>query len=425
MNRTLALLPFAGFLFILPFPGTVAFRLLCLAAVFLMAVFAWRRFAPPPLPARAAIVLWALVAGASVLYSFDPAYSLGELKNEVGYALMAYVAFFTFVRGPREHGVLLAALGLAVALISLWGTADVLRYGVWQEEAGHGGVGSLSAYFAAIAPLFAVAFAVSESRKARWLIGTVLVLILVAAVAGRQRMLLPIFLAQLAIGVALAHRAGLLRLSRRALWIGFAGALIFVAVTVPLLQAWRTHTHQVTPIAQDSRWAAWPKVVDRILDQPLVGAGLGRQAMRRAHPDLVVADVSHAHNVFLNAGISMGLPGVLAMLWLFAALLLAYARLLNAAEARTRWIGIAGILMITGVLARNLTNDFFVRDGALLFWALNGALLGAGLRAALATTSALTANVPQGSLPAAHPGSAHEESSLPPPAGEGQGGGRA
>ena len=40
--------------------------------------------------------------------------------------------------------------------------------------------------------------------------------------------------------------------------------------------------------------------------------------------------------------------------------------------------------MVAGVVARNMTNDFFVRDGALLFWALAGTLFGYALRRASA-----------------------------------------
>jgi hypothetical protein len=35
---------------------------------------------------------------------------------------------------------------------------------------------------------------------------------------------------------------------------------------------------------------------------------------------------------------------------------------------------------VAGVFARNLANDFFVRDGALLFWTLAGILFGYALR---------------------------------------------
>ena len=50
----------------------------------------------------------------------------------------------------------------------------------------------------------------------------------------------------------------------------------------------------------------------------------------------------------------------------------------GAEEARS--CAAAGILIVSGILLRNMTNDLFVRDGALLFWSLNGALLGYLLR---------------------------------------------
>ncbi len=38
--------------------------------------------------------------------------------------------------------------------------------------------------------------------------------------------------------------------------------------------------------------------------------------------------------------------------------------------------GICGLLLVVGVVGRNLTNDFFQRDLALLFWSIAGMLLG-------------------------------------------------
>jgi uncharacterized membrane protein YjjP (DUF1212 family) len=38
--------------------------------------------------------------------------------------------------------------------------------------------------------------------------------------------------------------------------------------------------------------------------------------------------------------------------------------------------GICGVMLVVGVVARNLTNDFFQRDLALLFWSIAGMLLG-------------------------------------------------
>jgi len=36
--------------------------------------------------------------------------------------------------------------------------------------------------------------------------------------------------------------------------------------------------------------------------------------------------------------------------------------------------------MVVGVVLRNQVSDEFVRDAAILFWAVNGALLGLGCR---------------------------------------------
>jgi O-antigen ligase len=380
-------LPFALFLFILPFPGTVALRLLCLALAFGLAVVCWRRWMPPRVPAKAAIACWAIVTGISVVYSFDVPYSLGEWKNEIGYTLMAYVAFFAFARGRFELSILLAAFGAATVLITGWGVANALRLGMWHEGAGHGGSAGLSVYFAAIAPLFAVAAASANSRRQRYAWLAVLALIVVASIAGRQRMLWPIFFLEAAAGILLARRAGLIRTSSRAMTAGIAAVGVVAITAVAGLQSWRMQTAQARALNEDVRLAMWPRISERIGEHALTGAGLGRQAMRKVHPDLVREGdyFWHAHNMFLNAGLALGIPGVIALLWLIAAFLAAYWRMLQRPETTARWIAIAGILMITGFVARNLTNDLFSRDGALLFWSLNGALLGAGMREGMRT----------------------------------------
>jgi O-antigen ligase len=89
---------------------------------------------------------------------------------------------------------------------------------------------------------------------------------------------------------------------------------------------------------------------------------------------------SHPHNLVFNYGISAGVPGMVAVLALFAALAWRFWQLAFRGERVARLTGLAGAAMVAGVLARNMANDFFVRDGALLFWALAGMLFGYALR---------------------------------------------
>jgi O-antigen ligase len=380
--KQLALLfPFAGFVFILPFPGTVAFRLVCLSAAFLIAILMWRKLAPPPIPAKAALLLWAALALVSVAYSFDPAYSLSEVKNEVGYTLMAFIAFFAFTQGERELRATLVALVAATAVISVWGVADTAYSGLWTEAAGHGGSGGTATLLCVAGPAVAIAILGAGQRRCRVALAVVLIAAALAALATRQRIIWPIWLFDLVLGLALLKGARLISFSRRALAAIVVAAAAAAVLAATGMQAWREHTGAMKAV--DVRGASWPAVVERVNEQPWTGAGFGRQAMRKAYPDLVSGEdvlFWHAHNAFLNAAVSMGWPGAAALLILFAAFAAAYAGLLGSRDRLARLIGVAGLLLIASVVGRNLTNDFFVRDGALLFWALNGALLGVGLR---------------------------------------------
>jgi hypothetical protein len=73
------------------------------------------------------------------------------------------------------------------------------------------------------------------------------------------------------------------------------------------------------------------------------------------------------------------LAGLLALCALLAALGLAHAR--NLARPATRLAGAIGLALLAGFVAKNLTDDFFNRHNALVFWALNGMLIGLGSRA--------------------------------------------
>ena len=133
----------------------------------------------------------------------------------------------------------------------------------------------------------------------------------------------------------------------------------------------------------DERIMFWPKVLGRIMEHPLSGAGFGREAMKLASRDLIPNGnvfLWHAHNTVLNYGLAMGVPGMLALLIIFWALLREYASFWRTGDRQLRMIGACGIVLVAGVFSRNMVNDLFLRDLSILFWALNGVLLGLGCR---------------------------------------------
>jgi O-antigen ligase len=385
MKWTLQLLPFMMLLFILPFPGTVTLRLTCLAAVFLIAVASWRRLATPAFPCKWAIALWAGVVIGSLVYGVDPSYSLGEIKNEIGYALMAFVAFFSWTRDEKRLRLLCVAVLAGFLVISVSALlGGYIRAGEWPSHAYYGEVGTVTNYLVTVGPVLALTIALFGRQRSREWLALLGLLSLAVGLLGAQRAFWPAIALQAALG-------GVWLWLTRAISVGpFRLALtgfILLALTAGGIYAsdrFRTGGDRESPLAMgnDLRPHVWRKVVEEILEHPLTGAGFGRGVLGKAYPGLVSEKTVfwHAHNLVLNYGISAGVPGMAAVLILFAALAWRFWQLAVRGERLARLAGLAGAAMVAGVLARNMTNDFFVRDGALLFWALAGMLFGYALR---------------------------------------------
>jgi O-antigen ligase len=382
----LQLLPFVVLLFILPFPGTVMLRLACLVAAFLVAIASWRRLAPPPLPCKWAIAVWAGVVVFSLFYAVDPDYSLGEVKNEVGYTLLAFVAFFAWTRDEKRLRFLCLALLAGFLVISVSALlGGYVRRGGWPEHAFHGGVGTVSTYLVTIGPVLALAVALFGGRYAKKGLLPLGLLFLAVSLLAAQRALWPAVALQAALAGVWFWRTRAKSLRPFRFAMGGAVLLALIVGAVFLSDHLRTGGDSQSPLAMenDMRPSLWWDVGEEILEHPLIGAGFGRRALIKAYPDRVPPGNTvfwHSHNLVLNYGISAGVPGMAALLILFAALAWRFWQLALRADSSGRLAGLAGAAMVVGVLARNMTNDFFVRDGSLMFWALAGMLFGYALR---------------------------------------------
>ena len=382
-----AALPFIVFVAILPFRGTVTVRLACLAAAGLIVAMSWRRLAPPALPCRWTIALWAGVALGSLLVAVDRVYSVREIGNEVGCGLITFVAFLAWTRSEKR--LRLACLAVLVGFAAISSSALLgasLRSGVWPDEAFYGDVGRVSSYLVTVGPVLGLTVALFGRRQpARWLVGLGVPFLAVALLCA-ERALWPALGVQAAVVCVWAWRVrpvavGPLRLALAGLlMLGLVGGGVYAS------ERYRTGGDPQSPIAMenDSRPRVWKKVGEEILEHPWTGAGFGRAVMGKAYPDLLPADESeafwHPHNLVLTYGISAGVPGMVAVLALFGSLAWRFWRLARRGEPLARLAGLAGTGMVAGVLARNMANDFFVRDEALLFWALAGMLFGYALR---------------------------------------------
>ncbi|HEY5293674.1 MAG TPA: O-antigen ligase family protein [Burkholderiales bacterium] len=377
MNPWVRLLPFAVFLFILPFPGTVALRLLTLAIGLIVCAWSWHKEGFPRIPASMALLFWAGCALFSLATAIDPGYSLGEIKNEIGYAMAAYLGFITLTRTREDAGffvmaLVLGNLALAMSALREHFSSDAAY---WNEGGLAGGSGSYSTYLLAALPLLLWAGCVLRHRH-RWAVisGLIALQLMVAVLVG-QRAFWLVFGLQTLFALYLLRARGFLSISASRVWAIGVTAVILSALAI----AGATAKRDTIGWTQDPRLTTWPAVAARILEHPLAGKGFGRETMKKAYPDLLSRKypaVWHAHNLFLNYGMAMGIPGMLAILLLFFALLRKFWKLSRADDRVIAMAGICGVLLVVGVVARNLANDFFQRDLALLFWSIAGMLLG-------------------------------------------------
>ena len=371
------LLPLVVLLFILPFPGTVALRLLALAAALTVCAWSWHKEGFPQLPAKWALLLWGACALLSLASAVDPAYSLGEIKNEIGYAMVTYLVFLTLTRTRSDAGFLLAALILGSVALAATALSEHISSDspYWNERGIAGGSGSYTTYLLALLPALLWAGSALRHRHSWTLVAGLIALQLVIAAIAGQRAFWLVFALQALIALYLLRARGFIAIpAARARAIGIAAVVLSALAIVGA-----TAKRDTIGWTQDPRLTTWPAVAERILQQPLSGKGFGREIMKKAYPDLLSREfpaVWHAHNLILNYGMAMGVPGMIAIVLLFFALLRKFWMLSRAADRVVAMAGICGVLLVVGVVARNMTNDFFQRDLALLFWSVAGMLLG-------------------------------------------------
>jgi O-antigen ligase len=274
--------------------------------------------------------------------------------------------------------------GFAVISASALLGAD-LRKGEWPSDVYYGSVGGVSNYLVTVGPVLVLTVALFGRRHSRKWLAILGLAFGAVALLSAQRALWPALGLQAALGCVWLWRVRAVAVDPVRLAVTGTILLALIGSGIYVSDQYRTGGNPESPVAMgnDLRPHVWKKVGEEILAHPLSGAGFGLGVMSKAYPTLLPAEGKvfwHPHNLVLNYGISAGVPGMVAVLALFAALAWRFWQLALRGERLARLAGLAGAAMVAGVLARNMANDFFVRDGALLFWALAGMLFGYALR---------------------------------------------
>lgn len=377
--------PLGVFLFVLPFAHTVALRLSALGAAVLVVLThrdALKRLVRVPL--QLPIALWAGLAFASLAWAVDRAYSLREIGNEIGYPLLAFCACYAMAASERAWrifmGVLVAGF-LAISAVGLYWFA----HGLDQiTDAPHAGVGYYSTYLVTLLPLLTVvAVRAAQLRFPANCMALLIPLLLLDGYGTGNRAFWPAaLLAILTFALLHALRARSLRAKGTVLAVTLAFVVLAASAFVATVQqrAGSAAGEGVLGlIVDDPRIPLWAHVTTMIERQPLTGGGFGRGVYGKELTAQFGSHILwHGHNLFLNYALQLGIGGVLVLLLLLGAIARGFWRSWRADDPIASLVGAAGLAMLVGFLAKNMTDDFFVRQNALQFWSIVGLSLGYG-----------------------------------------------
>ena len=135
-------------------------------------------------------------------------------------------------------------------------------------------------------------------------------------------------------------------------------------------------------MSRDPRLALWKEVIHYINERPVTGYGFGRGLLRKPLDEEFKNELLwHAHNLFLDTTLQLGVPGLLLLALLLAATLRAGWRLARQPNELAAACGMALLAVLAGMVIRNSTDTLLVRQNALLFWGVVGLLLAWGRQA--------------------------------------------
>jgi O-antigen ligase len=319
---------------------------------------------------------------------------LKEWRNEVFYTAAALWVCYVGAQARDAARVFLPVLGIAGATACLIALRDFAR-GLEHYMAGwHGGPGDHSSALLVLLPAAVMtAWWAVQRKKARWNALTALALaglFVASAYATLNRVIWLVFAIQfLALGGFLLMR----RDARPGPKPGVRGRIAAYTLTgaaiagcgaiVLSIQAEREAAGIVRAFDQDPRLAIWPEAAERIGERPLMGYGFGRGLLREAFQEklsTVDTNLWHAHNLFLEILLQLGIPGMVLFLLLLGTVVRKGWHIAREDDETAAACGMALLAIVAGMLVRNMTDALLVRQNALLFWGTGAALLAIGER---------------------------------------------
>ncbi len=269
----------------------------------------------PDTPVKWAWLAWAIALVLAAVFALDPLASLPRLKKALFPGLVSLAAFHTLDRRSRRRA--LAVLLLSSAVAAVYGTVFFVGHGAQFGHRARGAVGHYMTYGGQLlifVPVAAGIALLARDRRWTWASGFVVTLGLVALVGTFTR--------SAWLGMA-ASFTTILGLTRPRWLIGLAVAIGVLVVVAPANYRDRlASAFDPNHPMNLERTYMWMAGLEMFKDRPLTGVGLEdlHPVYERYRLPQARESVGHLHSVPVQIMATMGIVGIIAFLWYFAAL---------------------------------------------------------------------------------------------------------
>ncbi|MGD0623677.1 MAG: O-antigen ligase family protein [Thermodesulfobacteriota bacterium] len=328
------------------------------------------------------ILLFTLVAAVSLITAVDFWYSADEFQGDW---LTGIVLFYLVVNNFREEQLkyLLGALLLGNLLMVSYGIYDFFHRGgslfTYQVRAGslHSGFGTFGTYLITILPYLLIPVFIVRRISNRLTLLCLLLLNFFALYLTHSR-------GSWIAATILLLLAGWRFLPKKILIVSTATAAVlffFLAPQTIIKHHAGVISSGAPPTSIETGQARWELIkfsLEKIKESPFQMLGFGRRSFVKKYQDFYLrykgALLWHGHNTFLNIAFQTGLQGLAIFCFLIYKLIKYCHQRANFENSLLpKYFLLATLLMVITFLVRNLSDDFFIDDSALLFWFLSGA----------------------------------------------------
>jgi O-antigen ligase len=372
------------YLFVLPLAHLTAIRSISFGVSVLTLMWSWRWYDTPRVPLKAAFAVWFGTAALTLFWAVYPEFSIDEIRVEILYGFFAFLIFFQTTRSFRQLQIWLFVL-LASALVTAVAALYHFLSGLPPYDTGvlYGGALSYVGYINIVLPMLAaMAILCSGYRRAGLL--CLIVFLLLLAFGTTNRGVWFYLLVELAVfGGFYLQRTNLHSKAKRQVVLYITLAIIISTCLLLLSSKQRLNLSGgpaeiiLGTAKADLRPLLWKDSFTWIAQRPFGGAGFGTMVLSKEMQEQQKnVNHGHAHNIFLNYALQLGIIGPFVILFLFFSVAREFWKLIYSSDKELQILGIAGITMVSGILAAGLIEVLFGRHLGWLFWALVGMTLG-------------------------------------------------